>query len=479
MTGVPAIAPPAATTPDCSGPMIVPGLDNRRGEARRQSQALHQIRRPGPRARVHQLRRRRVGVLAAHLAGEPVVEEIGDHDEALGRSTSDGVCRVRGEELIDRVDRHELHAGGGVDLVPGHDVERRRPWRRRCARRDSDRGSRAARRCASEQRVVDAPRVDGRCRTTPCPPTSVQRVPHLAPQRVHVPAQRSRVCARACSGSDGARRCGRARPRGAPERRGRFRRRDRTQGTCSGSLRPYDIAPYAQQGSGQRHVHSGSQYRAARRRSRRTTTTWRGSSARRGVDAETLVERAMAFRVAVPSWGVGVGRHPVRAVSRLPGEPRNVFEKLEDCEVVFRLTRVDAGHLAAHSVGQAGESRRAARVRPRARAVLRLDELEHVSGSAGTAAVVQVRQPQPHRCGSAAAGDRAQPRMSRDRRGARRARAYGVDWRRRQFSRPAALPAGARSVSRQHEGDLSRACRTTGGCSSSTSSTSRRSIRRC
>jgi L-rhamnose isomerase/sugar isomerase len=64
--------------------------------------------------------------------------------------------------------------------------------------------------------------------------------------------------------------------------------------------------------------------------------------ARRGVDIEDLVRRAMAFRVAVPSWGVGAGgtrfaRFPV------PGEPRDVFEKLEDCEVVFQLTRATPG----------------------------------------------------------------------------------------------------------------------------------------
>jgi L-rhamnose isomerase/sugar isomerase len=61
--------------------------------------------------------------------------------------------------------------------------------------------------------------------------------------------------------------------------------------------------------------------------------------ARRGIDVEDLVQRAMAFRVAVPSWGVGAGgtrfaRFPV------PGEPRDEFEKLEDCEVVHQLTRV-------------------------------------------------------------------------------------------------------------------------------------------
>ena len=61
--------------------------------------------------------------------------------------------------------------------------------------------------------------------------------------------------------------------------------------------------------------------------------------ARRGVDIEALVARAAAFRVAVPSWGVGTGgtrfgRFPG------PGEPRNVFEKLDDCAVIQALTRV-------------------------------------------------------------------------------------------------------------------------------------------
>jgi L-rhamnose isomerase/sugar isomerase len=64
--------------------------------------------------------------------------------------------------------------------------------------------------------------------------------------------------------------------------------------------------------------------------------------ARRGVDIERLTAGAMAFRVAVPSWGVGTGgtrfaRFP------LPGEPRNVFEKIEDCQVVFKLVRSTPG----------------------------------------------------------------------------------------------------------------------------------------
>lgn len=64
--------------------------------------------------------------------------------------------------------------------------------------------------------------------------------------------------------------------------------------------------------------------------------------ARRNVDIETLTERAMAFRVSVPSWGVGTGG---TRFARFPGtgEPRNVFEKMEDCGAVFKLVRSTPG----------------------------------------------------------------------------------------------------------------------------------------
>jgi L-rhamnose isomerase/sugar isomerase len=64
--------------------------------------------------------------------------------------------------------------------------------------------------------------------------------------------------------------------------------------------------------------------------------------ARRSVDIEQLTARAIAFRVAVPSWGVGTGGTRFARFS-LPGEPRNVYEKLEDCELLFRLVRCTPG----------------------------------------------------------------------------------------------------------------------------------------
>lgn len=59
--------------------------------------------------------------------------------------------------------------------------------------------------------------------------------------------------------------------------------------------------------------------------------------ARRGVDIETLTARADAFGVAVPSWGTGTGG---TRFARFPGEgePRHIFDKLDDCGVIHQLT---------------------------------------------------------------------------------------------------------------------------------------------
>ena len=60
--------------------------------------------------------------------------------------------------------------------------------------------------------------------------------------------------------------------------------------------------------------------------------------ARRGVDIEALTQRAIAWTVAIPSWGVGTGG---TRFARFPGlgEPRNIHDKLEDCGVIQSLTR--------------------------------------------------------------------------------------------------------------------------------------------
>ncbi|MGE3832503.1 MAG: TIM barrel protein, partial [Parvibaculaceae bacterium] len=61
--------------------------------------------------------------------------------------------------------------------------------------------------------------------------------------------------------------------------------------------------------------------------------------ARRGVDAEAMVKRAMDYAVAVPTWGVGTGGTRFARFPG-PGEPRHIYDKLEDCGVIHQLTRV-------------------------------------------------------------------------------------------------------------------------------------------
>jgi L-rhamnose isomerase / sugar isomerase len=61
--------------------------------------------------------------------------------------------------------------------------------------------------------------------------------------------------------------------------------------------------------------------------------------ARRSIDIEALTGRAQELAVALPSWGVGTGG---TRFARFPGagEPRNVYEKLDDCATVHQLVHI-------------------------------------------------------------------------------------------------------------------------------------------
>ncbi|HEY3233710.1 MAG TPA: L-rhamnose catabolism isomerase [Polyangiaceae bacterium] len=59
---------------------------------------------------------------------------------------------------------------------------------------------------------------------------------------------------------------------------------------------------------------------------------------RRDVDIELITRAVEQLSVAVPTWGVGSGGTRF-ALFPLPGEPRDVFEKLEDCAVIQQLGR--------------------------------------------------------------------------------------------------------------------------------------------
>ncbi|AWB48266.1 L-rhamnose catabolism isomerase [Gemmobacter aquarius] len=59
---------------------------------------------------------------------------------------------------------------------------------------------------------------------------------------------------------------------------------------------------------------------------------------RRGIDISAIKAKVAGYGVAVPSWGVGTGG---TRFARFPGEgePRHIFDKLEDCGVIQSLTR--------------------------------------------------------------------------------------------------------------------------------------------
>ncbi|SHI78017.1 L-rhamnose catabolism isomerase [Wenxinia saemankumensis] len=59
---------------------------------------------------------------------------------------------------------------------------------------------------------------------------------------------------------------------------------------------------------------------------------------RRGISIDAIRDKVAAYGVAVPSWGVGTGG---TRFARFPGagEPRGVFDKLDDCGVIQQLGR--------------------------------------------------------------------------------------------------------------------------------------------
>ena len=81
--------------------------------------------------------------------------------------------------------------------------------------------------------------------------------------------------------------------------------------------------------------------------------------ARHGIDGEALVQKVMAFGVAIPTWGVGTGGTRFARFPG-PGEPRNVFEKIDDCAVIQRLARATptiSPHIPWDKVGDYGALR--------------------------------------------------------------------------------------------------------------------------
>ena len=67
---------------------------------------------------------------------------------------------------------------------------------------------------------------------------------------------------------------------------------------------------------------------------------------RRNVEIGSLIDKARELNVAVPSWGVGTGGTRFARFPG-PGEPRGIFEKLEDCSTINKLVRT-TGAVSLH-----------------------------------------------------------------------------------------------------------------------------------
>jgi L-rhamnose isomerase/sugar isomerase len=59
---------------------------------------------------------------------------------------------------------------------------------------------------------------------------------------------------------------------------------------------------------------------------------------RRGISIDAIKEKVAGFNIAVPSWGVGTGGTRFARFPG-PGEPRDIFDKIEDCAVIAQLTQ--------------------------------------------------------------------------------------------------------------------------------------------
>lgn len=58
---------------------------------------------------------------------------------------------------------------------------------------------------------------------------------------------------------------------------------------------------------------------------------------RRGIDIDSIKAKVAAYGVAIPSWGVGTGGTRFARFPG-PGEPRDIFDKMDDCAVIHQLT---------------------------------------------------------------------------------------------------------------------------------------------
>ncbi len=180
--------------------------------------------------------------------------------------------------------------------------------------------------------------------------------------------------------------------------------------------------------------------------------------ARRGIDIDAIKRKVAAYGVAVPSWGVGTGG---TRFARFPGkgEPRNIFDKLEDCAVIQQLTRATPNvslHIPWDKVSDLQELKQKG-----AALGLGFDAMNSntFSDAPGQAHSYKFGSLSHSRRGHARPSGRAQSRMHRHRPAARLEGTDGLGRRRLQLSRPEQLHQIVRALSRCDESGLCRTAR--------------------
>jgi len=170
------------------------------------------------------------------------------------------------------------------------------------------------------------------------------------------------------------------------------------------------------------------------------------------VDATNAV---VAFGVAISARGTGTGG---ARFARFPGlgEPRNVFDKLDDCATIHPLVRATPTislHFPWDSTSDYPALREAAEARGLAFDAVNSNTLPE---SAQPEALLQVRLAEPCRSRGARTGDRSQCRVHRNRPQARLEGAHRVGRRRFELRRPIQHDARARSLPRLYARGLQR-----------------------
>jgi len=101
-------------------------LDDLRQNGRRQIQPAQQIASPIAAAGVIELRRGSNGELTHCPARQPVVEQVRDHQQGASLLECRTPVLSHGEQLVERVQLHELDARLGKDLLPRYTFQRQR-----------------------------------------------------------------------------------------------------------------------------------------------------------------------------------------------------------------------------------------------------------------------------------------------------------------------------------------------------------------